>query len=60
MKKRMGRPPLPTEKARSIVFQVRISPEEQESILKDASKAGKSPTEWARMCLLNGANRAKV
>jgi predicted HicB family RNase H-like nuclease len=53
MKKRMGRPPLPAEKVRSIVFQIRISPEEQKKLLNAARNAGTSPTEWARKSLLS-------
>jgi hypothetical protein len=53
MNKRMGRPKLPKDNARSIVFQVRISPKEQRRIKAAACKSGKGPTEWARDALLS-------
>jgi len=49
----MGRPKLPKDNARSIVFQVRISPKEQRRIKAAACKSGKGPTEWARDALLS-------
>ncbi len=53
MSKRMGRPKLPKDDARSIVFQVRISPKEQRRIKAAARKSGKDLTEWARNALLS-------
>ncbi len=51
----MGRPKLPKDEARSIVFQIRISPKEQRRFKAAARKAGKEPTEWARNALLSVA-----
>jgi predicted HicB family RNase H-like nuclease len=48
----MGRPPLPEEKTRSIVFTIRLSPEERAAIEAVAHRDGRHVTQWAREALL--------
>lgn len=49
---KMGRPTLPEGKARAVVFTVRLSPEELESLRAAATRLGQPVTQWARESLL--------
>ena len=51
----MGRPPLAEGKARGIIFTVRVSPEERDTILAAAKRTGQPVTQWARDALLRTA-----
>jgi len=51
----MGRPPLPADEVRRVVFTLRISEHEHEKILRAAKLSGKDPTRWARETLLASA-----
>ena len=49
----MGRPPL-GDKAKAIVFTIRMSEAERDEIVAAAERAGKPVTQWAREKLLAG------
>lgn len=52
---KMGRPKISEEKAKSVVFQVRISKTEHEAICKASLKSGLKESQWARKVLLKSA-----
>lgn len=52
-----GRPPMPSGKARTGVFTVRLSEEERAQIELAAARAGMAVTQWARDALLDAAKR---
>jgi len=54
MNKRRGRPPKADRERRSVMFEIRLSPDEKE--LLDKAAEGK-PSTWAREILLRAAKR---
>jgi hypothetical protein len=50
-KKKLGRPALPLEEKRPLVWQVRLFPEEHEALMKMAKERGKPASELFRACL---------
>jgi hypothetical protein len=56
MKKKMGRPKLPNEKAKAFQIGVRFTRNEGEKIKRAATKSGHETTaDWARETLLSAA-----
>jgi hypothetical protein len=51
----MGRPPLADGKARTIVFTLRLSLEEQDAVVAAAARSGEPVTRWAREILTRAA-----
>lgn len=51
----MGRPKLPTGKARRLTLRLRISPDEEKRFKSAACKAGVSLTKWHRNTLNSAA-----
>jgi len=51
---RMGRPPL-GDRAKGIVFTIRMSADERDEIVAAAERDGKPVTQWARETLLASA-----
>lgn len=52
---RMGRPPKPEGEAKAIVFTLRLSEAERDTIAVAAGLASKPPRQWAREILLERA-----
>lgn len=53
--KKMGRPRIPKEKARTKMFHIRLSPIELEAIEEKARLEGLSPSDWSRNLLINSS-----
>jgi len=53
--KRMGRPPLGDGKSRGVVFTLRLTREERDTIVAAAESDGKAVTQWARDVLVASA-----
>jgi predicted DNA binding CopG/RHH family protein len=51
-RKRMGRPPYPPEKRRSIGYRVRLTPGEAEAVRAKATAAGLPVAEYMRRAIL--------
>jgi len=51
----MGRPPLPEGEARGVVFTVRMSEAERDTLVDAARRAGEPVTKWAREILVTVA-----
>ena len=52
MPKKMGRPPLPKGKALSVLFAVRLNPQEAARVGEAIKKSGRLKPEWLRWALL--------
>ncbi|MBI5395932.1 MAG: hypothetical protein HZA91_11600 [Verrucomicrobia bacterium] len=55
MKRKPGRPKVPTSQQRNIVFPVRLSGDESKAVHQAAEDASERPATWARKQLLKAA-----
>ena len=55
MKKKMGRPKLPKNQARSVLLVTRVSPVEERQIKSAIKDSGEEQTAWLRNALLRMA-----
>ena len=56
--KKVGRPKLSKQKARKMIFPLRMSPPEHAILTKAAAESGKTFSKWARNILLDKAAKA--
>jgi len=56
MKTKMGRPPL-SKKGESVVFSVRLAPDEAKSIEAAIARSGQAKPEWLRKAILREAHK---
>ncbi|HLX95147.1 MAG TPA: hypothetical protein VKU37_05330 [Verrucomicrobiae bacterium] len=57
MKKKMGRPNLPKGTAHSVLFAVRVAPNEADKIERAVKKSGLKKPQWARKALIHAAEK---
>ena len=55
MTKKLGRPKLPKDKARSAMVTCRMSPEEKREIMVAIKRSNSDQSEWLRKILLDAA-----
>ena len=60
MKSKLGRPRFEEGKAKSVMFTLRLTPEEHERLLATAERHEKPVTQWARETLLAACDAPKT